>query len=165
MVRKITNLWFLPLLIGGILRWYQINDQIVLNDELYSINYLIRNDYWEILTHFGKADHCIPLTILYKLLAENIILSEIEIPLPVFIIGMISIALFPLMVKAYIGKYPAYIFSFLLAISPICIHFSRFGRPYIIALGFSFIGIISFYKRWRENKIRHGKIYLCCVLI
>lgn len=55
-----------PLAVGMALRLYQLPAQIIADDEFHALNTAIRHSYRFILTHFGEADHSIPVSLFYK---------------------------------------------------------------------------------------------------
>src|SRR5258706_5703122 len=58
------------------LRTYGITSQVVLDDEWHAIHKLMSASYVDITKTFGAADHSIPLTLLYKAMADTIGLAE-----------------------------------------------------------------------------------------
>ncbi|MBW1781805.1 MAG: hypothetical protein JRL30_13825 [Deltaproteobacteria bacterium] len=66
----------------------------------------------------------------------------------------------PLIVRSLVGRYASNLFAWLLALSPPLIFYSRFARPYSIALLCGFIGIIMFYKWWTAPNWRSALLYV-----
>jgi len=64
------------LALGLFLRAFQLDHQIVQDDEWHAIIKFTRSSYLEIATSLGLADFCIPLTLFFKWLAGNGRLSE-----------------------------------------------------------------------------------------
>lgn len=68
----------LAVLVGLALRGYQI----VADDEWHALHTLSFRSYAYILSHFGSADYSIPLTILCKMLARTVGLTELVMRAP-----------------------------------------------------------------------------------
>jgi hypothetical protein len=157
---------FLLAVFAGIaLRWYQLGDQIVADDEWHALHSVRDHDLFTILLTFGKSDHCIPLTAFYKLAADTVGLSEALIRAPVFVAGLGALVVFPLLVRQYSGPRVAAIFAWLLAISPIHVYFSRYARPYSIALLFAFTGLMSFHGFLRTGRPAWKWLYAACAIL
>ena len=61
---------------GMALRAWQIDIQILIDDEWHAIHKLLRAGPLDILTHLGYADYSIPLTLYYQWLYRTVGLSE-----------------------------------------------------------------------------------------
>jgi hypothetical protein len=147
-------------LFGSFLRLYQIDKQVIGDDEWHGIFWAVKASFPYILTHFHGSDNCIPLTAYYKLLLETIGLSEFGLHSLQILSGLLSLIIFPFIIKAIFQKRISIIFSFLLAISPLLIYYSRYARPYIIVVFLSFVSIFSFYFWIKKNKKFYIIIYL-----
>lgn len=158
-------LFILAIVVGTFLRLYQLTTQIVLEDEIHAITTLISKNYLNIALSFGSSDHCIPLTIIYKIFSQTIGLSEIGMHCPIVIFGIATLIVFPLLARRYIGMSARNIFAWLLAISPMHILYSRFARSYCISTFLAFVGVIAFYKWWTEQKRHMMYVYIFCAVI
>src|SRR5690349_2366992 len=89
--------WFalalIAFLAGVWLRLYQLRTQTLIDDEWHAVRMLIGSDAAGIATHFGYADHCIPLTLYYRWLYDLGVLSEWEMHLPLVIAGVVLLIL------------------------------------------------------------------------
>lgn len=169
-LRKISShfsfylLTFAAIIAGVILRLYQISDQIIADDEWHAVYAASHRGYAYILTHFGDADYCIPLTFFYKLVLQTVGLSELVMRAPVLLAGIASLFVFPLLMRDWVGTRVACIFAWLLAISPLHIYFCRYARPYAISLFWVFMAWAAFYKWWIEKKDPWKVIYAVCAV-
>ncbi|HEY3564436.1 MAG TPA: hypothetical protein VGL96_05500, partial [Casimicrobiaceae bacterium] len=57
---------------GLALRVWQVDTQILLEDEWHAIHKLLRSSALDIFTHLGHADYSIPLTLYYQWLERNV---------------------------------------------------------------------------------------------
>ena len=168
---QLAELWrgawpFLPaLLVGTLLRVYQLGDQILADDEWHAIHACAGASYGYIATHFGSADYSIPLTLLYKLAADTVGLSEWVMRAPVLAVGVLSLLSFPWLVQRLCDRTTALLFGWLLALSPMHIYFSRYARPYVISLFLVFHGLLALYLFWQTREARYKKLYVACAVL
>src|SRR6188472_4510782 len=74
------------------LRLYHLDRQIPVDDEWHALHKLMSAGYGEIFSSFGVADHSIPLTLFYKLLAQTFGIEEIGLHLLQAISGVALVA-------------------------------------------------------------------------
>jgi hypothetical protein len=91
--------------------------------------------YASVLSHFGQSDYSIPLTLLYKMLAQTVGLTEMATRAPMLICGVGAIVALPLLTREYVGRPAAHTFAWLLAIAPFHVYFSRYARRSPVGLG------------------------------
>ena len=134
------------------LRSWGVTGQVVLDDEWHAIHKLASSTYGDIFTTFGLADHSIPLTLFYKYMAGTIGLAEGRLRALQIACG---VALVPVCAWAAWGatrdRAVAALFAFLVAGAPFLVMWSRFARPYSIALLFAVLAVASIW-RWREER-------------
>ena len=141
-----ANHWFWAFFLltagtGCFLRLYLISDQVLLNDEWHALNFSANHSLWYLLTHFSYGGaNSIPVNAYVRLLLVSFGWSEILLILPSLIAGITSLFVFPLVLKRFFSARIAIFFSFLLAISPFIISYSRVCRPYSI---YTFLGFLS----------------------
>src|SRR5260221_14025019 len=82
------------------IRFYQIEAQIVADDEWHAIFAALNESYDSILTHFNLVDRSIPQTLFYKLIADRAGLSEMWVRAPVLSSGCLSLIVFPLLARS-----------------------------------------------------------------
>lgn len=143
----------LAVVVGLLLRTYQFSDQILADDEWHAIHALRLDSYVWIFSHFGKSDHSIPLTLLYKALADTVGLTENRMRAPMLLCGIAALAVFPLLVRRCIGSPAAAAFAWLLAISPLHVYFSRYARPYAITMFLAGVAVVAAFE-WRSSGSR-----------
>ena len=135
-------------LAGVLIRFYKLPQQILVGDEWHSINKLLTSGYTDILTDFGKNDHSIPLTLLFRFLTENLILTEWLMRTPSFLAGTAFLIAAPLLLRRFFGRSATNLLAWLIALSPLLIYYSRMARPYSITVLLSLVGVVTFYKWW-----------------
>ena len=145
---------------GSALRLYHLYAQILVDDEWHAVHKLLAGGYVSILTDFGSADHCIPLTLLYRFLSDWFWLSEFLMRLPVLIFGISSLLVIPLLLRQFIGRSASSLLAWLLAISPLHIYYSRIARPYGISLLLAMLAVVAFFKWWSGHDGRWQLVYL-----
>jgi hypothetical protein len=136
---------------GAWLRWYQLDIQLLLDDEWHAVHQILHSDAHQIATHFGFADYSIPLTLYYRFLAAHGGLSEWQMHLPVLIAGIGFLVIAPWLLGrdarfevkcAWVG---------LLALSPLLVYHARVARPYAIACLLVFAAIALFRRWWLRS--------------
>jgi hypothetical protein len=70
------------------LRTYGITQQVVIDDEWHAIHKLLFLVVRDHLVTFGMADHSIPLTLLYKAMADTVGLAEGRLRMPQIVCGV-----------------------------------------------------------------------------
>ena len=147
-------------LLGVVLRIYLISDQVLLDDEWHPIIASIRYPFSFLLSHFTFDSRFIPINLYCSFLFKTIGLSEIMLRLPSLICGIMSLALFPLLIKKIFCNRVAIIFAFLFAVSPFLVFYSRYFRPYSMVVFFSFYSVLSLYLWLRDGKRVYSIIYI-----
>ncbi|MGH9339201.1 MAG: glycosyltransferase family 39 protein [Acidobacteriota bacterium] len=155
----------LAVITGAALRLYQIELQIIADDEWHALHAVLTRGYLSIASHFGGADYSIPMALLYELGFDLYGLSEMIMRAPVLLFGLVSLLVFPLMVRQQVGRSAANALAWLLAVSPMHIYYSRYARPYAIMLFFVFVGALAFYRWWAGGDRKWRFVYLACALL
>jgi len=68
--------WLALFAVAAWLRLWQIGHQVLIDDEWHAVHKLMHSGYREIFLSFGHADHTIPLTLFFRLLADTVGLSD-----------------------------------------------------------------------------------------
>jgi uncharacterized membrane protein len=141
---------------GAFLRLYMLSSQILVGDEWHGVAAVINQSFWGVFTQFNPAQNSSPLLNIYRLfLYKYLWLSEFTLRLPSILAGLLSVIVFPLLVKQFFNKRVALIFAALLSISPFLIFYSRFSRCYSLVLFFCFCTLFLFYRGLLSGKHRH----------
>jgi hypothetical protein len=142
----------LALVLGAWLRLHGLGGQVVQDDEWHAIHKLLSSGYAEIFRSFGVADHSIPLTLLYKAMAETVGLTEINMRIVQVLAG---IALIPLAAAiawyATANRAVVLLHAFLVAGAPFLVLYSRIARPYAITTLLAVLVLAALW-RWREAR-------------
>ena len=110
------------LLIGLVFRLYGLPQQIRLDDEWHSLNFVLDKSLREVLTTHGLGANCIPQNFINWLLLRTIGWSEISLFLPSALCGLAGLLVFPRLVGRLAGRTAALFFAYLFALSP-CVIF------------------------------------------
>src|SRR5439155_14044492 len=119
--RSLRRNWLLlmAILVGSGLRLYQITSQIIADDEWHAVHMARDLDFFSIASHFGDADVSIPIALFYRLVITTVGLSEWIMRAPALFFGLLSLIVFPLLVRRFFDPVTSVLFAWLLAISPI----------------------------------------------
>lgn len=157
-------LWALVLAAGAWLRFWQIDIQILLDDEWHAVHRLMQAGYVEIFLSFGHADYSIPLTLLFRGLADSIGLYEWQMRLLPMAFGLAAIVIVPMLLRPWLQSAERLSLGALVAVSPLLIHFSRFVRPYALVVLLGFAAMILLWQWWRYGgRVRTVGFFLCAV--
>ena len=140
--------------VGAWLRSAQLRTQMLVDDEWHAVRMLVREGYAGIATHFGFADHSIPLTLYYRWLYERAALDEWAMHLPLLLAGLALLVVAPWLLRRSLAPSTRALWIGLLAISPTLVYFSRTARPYALVALLGVVAIIAFHH-WRHA--RHGR--------
>lgn len=147
-------------IVATMLRTYQLAGQIPIDDEWHALYQALHSNVFEILTHFGDSDVSIPIALYFKVLMATIGLSDWTLRAPFLLAGLATVIMFPLMVRPFVGRFPANLFAWMLAISPQTVFFSRYARPYSLALLCAFAAVIAFRAWWDTRERRWAVSYV-----
>ena len=150
------------LAVGFYLRWHQLVDQILSDDEWHAVRTAVRETYLEMFTSFSSS--AVPLfSMLYKALADNVGGSELVFRLPLLLAGVALIFVFPWVLPTGVLQQRGRVaLAGLVAISPLLIYFSRYARPYAISVLFTTVGLFAFYRWWRREPGPWGTLVVVC---
>jgi len=146
--------WALVLVVAVWLRFWQLGSQILIDDEWHAVHRLLFADYREIFLSFGHADYSIPLTLLFKWMAETGGLSEWRMRALPLVSGLFAIVALPWIMRPWLRPQTAWLFAGLLAISPLLVHFTRYVRPYAITVTLGFLAVMALWRWWHEGDRR-----------
>lgn len=152
------------IILGGALRIYKLGHQSLWNDEIWSV-VIASSSVLKILTVSYWRNTHEPLYYLILHFFMSFGNNEAILRLPSFIFGIMSIGLFYLILKNWLGKIYGHLGAFLLAISPFHVWYSQETRPYAMLL---FLGLLSFFflqklLKHKTNQFRVGFIITTAV--
>lgn len=139
------------------LRLHQLGMQVAVDDEWHSLHAVLNFGYRHIFLHFGGADHCIPLTLFYKLVADTVGLGDWGLRLPSVLAGLATVALVPAWLQSRSRDGELLLYAALLAVSPLLVHFSRFARPYALSTLLAVAALMSI-AAWHRTGRRSGAV-------
>jgi hypothetical protein len=149
--RLLALLWLAVVVAACVLRLWHLPGQLLIDDEWHAIHKLMRSDYAGIFLSFGQADYSIPLTLLFKSLAETIGLHEWQMRLLPMAFGLATVVVVPLLLKPWLKPDETALLAALIAISPLLVHFSRYVRPYAMILLLGFVALIMLWQWWHHE--------------
>lgn len=157
-------LWVFVLAVGVWLRLWQIDLQILLDDEWHALHRLMQGGYAEIFLSFGHADYSIPLTLLFRALADTVGLYEWQMRLLPMVFGLAALLVIPALLRPWLQSQERFCLAALIAISPLLIHFSRYVRPYALVVVLGFMAMILLWQWWRHGgRVRAAGFFVCAV--
>jgi len=158
----------LALVAGTFLRTWQLDIQILLDDEWHAINKLLRaTDARDIATHFGLADYSIPLTLYYRFLYLHGGLTDWGLRLPMLLAGVGLLLAAPWLTREVLPLPTRSVWTALMALSPLMTYHSRTARPYAITTFLCFVAIFAFREWWlrSERRWRWGSLYVAATFL
>jgi hypothetical protein len=153
----------LALAAGAFLRFWQLDAQVLIDDEWHAIQRLLVADVPHILTRLGYADYSIPLTVGFRLLYEHGMLSERWMHYPVAVAGMALLVVAPLLLRRRITLAVQAAWVMLLALSPLLVYHSKVARPYAFTVLLTYVAIVVFPRFARGGSRGAGVLYAACV--
>jgi hypothetical protein len=154
-------LWLLPALIAGTaIRLFNLSSQIIGGDEMHTVRIALQKPLGWILTHYVTSDNCIPLTAFYRVQMDlGVRFTEMTFRLPILALGIVFLIIAPLILKDKIGKRPAFVLSWLIALAPLLVFYSRMVRPYMASVFLSFAAAMCFFDWLGSRKLSAGTAY------
>ncbi|MGE5280103.1 MAG: ArnT family glycosyltransferase [Deltaproteobacteria bacterium] len=150
---------------GIFLRVHGVGDQIPLDDEWHGMFVAATRGLGYIATHFEVTGTSIPYTLYRRLCLLTVGWDEVILRLPSLIAGCAALMVFPLFARRLFKDRAAALFSFLLAVSPMLIYFSRYSRAYSVIALLQFIAVLSFYFWLTGGGRRHAAVFVVCMAL
>jgi hypothetical protein len=157
---RASGAWLLlPLVVGALLRAWNVRHQIVLGDELHSLRPVLLWDLRKILTTFPVVDDSIPLVTLFRLASNaGVPLSEGLLKLPSVASGVALVGLAAIVLRRD-DRSRALIVTWGLALSPALVFYSRIFRPYAITVFLATLAAWAFWRWWGGGATRWAALY------
>jgi len=149
---------------GMVLRVWQLDIQILIDDEWHAIHKLLRSTPLDIVTHLGYADYSIPLTLYFQQLQRTIGLSEWGMHVPPLIAGVGLLLVGPRLLAGSFALPVRATWTMLVAISPLLVYHSKIARPYALTSLLTFVAILVFRSWWVERRSRDALVYVAAAL-
>jgi len=152
---------------GTWLRWYQLDLQVLLDDEWHALHKVLHSDASGIVATFGFADHSIPLTLYYRFLALHGGLTEWVMHLPLLVSGVALLLVAPSLLRRETTPAVRAVWAMLLAISPLFVYHSRTARPYALTCLLSMVAIVAFRRWWLADRMTRawGAAYIAATFL
>jgi hypothetical protein len=163
--RGFHALMLLAFVAGLALRAWQLDIQILIDDEWHAIHKLLRATPLDILTHLGYADYSIPLTLYYQWLYRTVGLSEWGMHAPVLVAGVALLLIGPRMLARWVPLSTRAVWLTLVAISPLLVYHSKVARPYALTSLLTFVAIVAFRGWWRSGRRADAALYVVATFL
>jgi predicted membrane-bound mannosyltransferase len=129
-----SPLWWLALAVGTALRAVGLRNQIPLDDEVHVLRAVLELGFPEVLWRYRPADHCLPLTAWLRAWMElGVPPAEWMLRLPILACGVALLVLVSRWLAPRLGFRTAVATTWILALAPPAIYYSRLMRPYMPA--------------------------------
>jgi mannosyltransferase len=145
---------------GAGLRLVGIFDQLLLSDEWHALHAAATASYSTLFGLLTIGATSIPMNLYDKLLLDTVGWSELWLRMPSLIAGMALLIVFPLLIRRFLSPRALLLASFLLAISPFLVFYSRYCRPYSLVVLLSFVAIVSCYGWAVSGRARDAIAFL-----
>lgn len=152
--------FLLALAVALVLRVEQLASQILVADEWHALEKAATSSFREIATSFGSADHSIPIALFFRALARTIGLTETGIRLPFLAAGLATVAGLGWGARRLVDRATANAFTWLLAVSPVLVFYSRYARPYALTCPLAIVAVLAFRAWWRGRRSAHAALYV-----
>jgi hypothetical protein len=153
----LASCWFLA---GAWLRYYQLDLQILVEDEWHALHKILRSGFADIYESFGRSDHSIPLALYDRWLMLHGGLTEWTMRMPMFVAGIALLAAAPLLVRRDTDRTTRALWVGLLAVSPLLVYFSKIARPYSITVLAVFVAVVAVRRWWNDDRVGWAAAYL-----
>jgi hypothetical protein len=153
-------LGFCWLVAGAWLRYYQLDLQILVEDEWHALHKILRSGFADIYRSFGRSDHSIPLALYDRWLMVHGGLTEWTMRMPMFVAGIALLAVAPLMTRRDADAVTRALWVGLLAVSPLLVYFGKIARPYSITALAVFVAVIAVRRWWRDGGLGSAAAYV-----
>ena len=164
-----ADVWSALLLVafvaGAVLRIWQLDIQILIDDEWHAIHKLLRSSPLDIVTHLGYADYSIPLTLYYQQLQRTIGLSEWGMHVPSLVAGLGLLLVGPRLLARSFALPVRATWTILVAISPLLVYHSKIARPYALTSLLTFVAILAFRAWWLDRRGRAALLYVATTVL
>jgi hypothetical protein len=164
-----ADVWSALLLVafvaGAVLRIWQLDIQILIDDEWHAIHKLLRSSPLDIVTHLGYADYSIPLTLYYQQLQRTIGLSEWGMHVPSLVAGLGLLLVGPRLLARSFALPVRATWTILVAISPLLVYHSKIARPYALTSLLTFVAILAFRAWWLDRRGRAALLYVTTTVL
>jgi len=152
--------WSLIFGVGVFLRLYLVDEQVILDDEWHSIDFAMNNSMCYLWTHYSRLGAtCIPLNLFCRFILTYLGLSELALLAPSLVAGILSLLVFPALLRRIFNDRITLIFTSLLAVSPLLIFYSRDGRPYSLYAFFGFLSVLFLYFWSSTGQRKYAFLY------
>jgi hypothetical protein len=152
-------------LVGTALRLWQLDIQILIDDEWHAIYKLLHASSVDILTHLGYADYSIPLTLYYQQLQRTIGLSEWGMHAPSAVAGIGLLLVGPRLLARSFALPVRATWTLLVAISPLLVYHSKIARPYALTSLLTFVAIVAFRAWFQDGRRRDAFAYVAATFL
>jgi len=146
--------------VGTLLRAWQLDWQVLIDDEWHAVHKLLRAPVADIVSRLGYADYSIPLTLYYRFLLDHGGLSERVMHAPLLAAGVALLIVLPWLARSWTALPQRATWVALLAISPLLVYHSKIARPYALTSLLTAAAIVAFREGWRTGRASYWIAYV-----
>ncbi len=148
-------------LAGAGLRLWNLRDQVMGGDELHAVRAVAERSASQILTRYSMVDYSLPITAFHRLLLDwGVSLSEMAFRLPAILCGLLALVVLPWAFRGRVERFPAELYGWLVAFSPLFVLYSRIARSYMPMVLLAFAAVMAFERWWSGGSRRDGALYV-----
>ncbi len=148
-------------LLGIGIRLWNIDGQIIADDEVHAAVAAARHDFAYLATHHETSDYSIPMALWDRLLIQGPGLDEQGLRAPVIAAGILFLVFFSAFVWKEVGALEAILATGLVAASPLLVLYSRFARPYMPMVLLSFLCFVGRHFWSKSGRWRWAMLSAC----
>ncbi len=149
-----------PLLVGAVLRLWNLDGQVVGGDELHLVRAALGRPVGELLTTFGAPDPFPPFAALTRLWLEaGGTITDAWLRAPGILAGLVAIVTLPWLAARFVGRSVAIPFAWLLALSPALVLYSRIARSYMPIVLLGGIAVLAGFRFLADGRRRDATLY------
>jgi Dolichyl-phosphate-mannose-protein mannosyltransferase len=161
----LTHSWvyWSALAVGVAVRVTGLFGQLLAGDEMHAFRFVREHSLAQSLATYSNTANSPPINVwLRAFVAFGWPPSELALRIPVLLCGLALLWWAPRWIERHFDRPIAIAATWLLAVSPLLVFYSRFMRPYMPYALVATVAAAAFFDWWRERRLRPGLIYAVC---
>lgn len=147
------------------LRLWNLGRQILVGDEIHSLNIALNEPVVNILFTYRESDPCLPLTALFRLLMDwGVRLSEPILRAPSLVAGLAAVVVLPWVARPWLSRGERLLWAWLVALSALLVLYSRIVRPYALVACVGPLAVLAFLRWWLGERRLWAALYVLAAL-
>jgi len=148
--------------LGTELRVHDLSGQLPISDEWHALHAAATCSYGTLAGLMTAGATSIPMNLYDKLLLGTVGWSEWTIRMPSLLAGIALLLAVPALVFRLLGARVALVACGLVAVSPFLVFFSRYARPYSLAVLLAFVGAMSCHRWFVSGRRGWAVVFALC---